>query len=67
MGSYRWFCSAVWLVAVPGTRLALLLLEGRGLSVLGGLWWNFPTALRLAPTFRGHWRLKAGLLKIKMF
>jgi len=49
MGSYRWLCSTVWLVAVPGTKLTLLLLEERGLSVLGGLRWNFPTGLRLTP------------------
>lgn len=49
MGSYRWLCSRVWLVALLGTKLFLLLLEGRGLSVRRGLWWNFPTGLRLTP------------------
>lgn len=49
MGSYRWLCSTVQLVAPLGTKLPLLLLEGRGLSVCRGLWWNFPTGLRLTP------------------
>lgn len=37
-----------WLAVVPGTKQGLLLLEG-GVLVLGGLWWDFPTGLRLTP------------------
>lgn len=37
------------LVVILGTKLTLLLLEERGLSVLRGLWWIFLSGLRLTP------------------
>lgn len=49
--------STVWFAAVAGTTLALLLLEGRGPSVLRGWWWNFPAGLRFVPTRALSWGL----------